>query len=150
MIVEQSLPILVVDDYKTMVRIIRTLLGQIGFTDIDEASSGAEALEKMHDKSYGLIISDWNMEPMTGSQLLQKVRENKDVAEVPFIKVTAESKNRQRNRCAQSGGKPLHRQAVQRHDTQSQNRLGFHDGCRRLNCLTRGISAAVPEGAKPR
>ncbi len=92
MIVEQSLPILVVDDYKTMVRIIRNLLGQIGFTDIDEASSGAEALEKMHDKSYGLIISDWNMEPMTGYQLLQKVRENKDVAEVPFIMVTAESK----------------------------------------------------------
>lgn len=92
MIVEPSLPILVVDDYKTMVRIIRNLLGQIGFTDIDEASSGAEALEKMHDKSYGLIISDWNMEPMTGYQLLQKVRENKDVAEVPFIMVTAESK----------------------------------------------------------
>lgn len=92
MIVEPSLPILVVDDYKTMVRIIRNLLGQIGFTDIDEASSGAEALEKMHDKSYGLIISDWNMEPMTGYQLLQKVRENKDVAEVPFIMVTAKSK----------------------------------------------------------
>ena len=90
MIVEPSLPILIVDDYKTMVRIIRNLLGQIGFTDIDEASSGAEALEKMHDKSYGLIISDWNMEPMTGYQLLQKVRENKDVAEVPFIMVTAE------------------------------------------------------------
>ncbi len=92
MIVEPSLPILVVDDYKTMVRIIRNLLGQIGFTDIDEASSGAEALEKMHDKSYGLIISDWNMEPMTGYQLLQKVRENKDAADVPFIMVTAESK----------------------------------------------------------
>ncbi len=73
MIVEPSLPILIVDDYKTMVRIIRNLLGQIGFTDIDEAS--------IHDKSYGLIISDWNMEPMTGYQLLQKVRENKDVAE---------------------------------------------------------------------
>jgi two-component system, chemotaxis family, chemotaxis protein CheY len=92
MIVEPSLPILVVDDYKTMVRIIRNLLGQIGFTDIDEASSGAEALEKINDKSYGLIISDWNMEPMTGYQLLKKVRENKDVAEVPFIMVTAESK----------------------------------------------------------
>jgi two-component system, chemotaxis family, chemotaxis protein CheY len=92
MIVEPSLPILIVDDYKTMVRIIRNLLGQIGFTDIDEASSGAEALEKINDKSYGLIISDWNMEPMTGYQLLQKVRENKDIAEVPFIMVTAESK----------------------------------------------------------
>ncbi|WP_297299059.1 response regulator [uncultured Methylovirgula sp.] len=92
MIVEPSLPILIVDDYKTMVRIIRNLLGQIGFTNVDEASSGAEALEKIHDKPYGLIISDWNMEPMTGFQLLQRVREDKDLAEVPFIMVTAESK----------------------------------------------------------
>jgi two-component system, chemotaxis family, chemotaxis protein CheY len=92
MIVETSLPILIVDDYKTMVRIIRNLLGQIGFTNIDEASSGAEALERINEKSYGLIISDWNMEPMTGFQLLQKVRENKDLAEIPFIMITAESK----------------------------------------------------------
>ncbi len=92
MIVEPSLPILVVDDYKTMVRIIRNLLAQIGFSNVDEASSGAEALEKIQQKPYGLIISDWNMEPMTGFQLLQKVRENKDLAEVPFIMVTAESK----------------------------------------------------------
>lgn len=92
MIVEPSLPILVVDDYMTMVRIIRNLLTQIGFSNIDEASSGAEALEKIQQKSYGLIISDWNMEPMTGFQLLQKVRENRDLAEVPFIMVTAESK----------------------------------------------------------
>jgi two-component system chemotaxis response regulator CheY len=92
MIIEPSLPILVVDDYMTMVRIIRNLLTQIGFTNIDEASSGAEALEKIQQKSYGLIISDWNMEPMTGFQLLQKVREHKDLTEVPFIMVTAESK----------------------------------------------------------
>ncbi|MGP8231562.1 MAG: response regulator [Methylovirgula sp.] len=92
MIVEPSLPILVVDDYKTMVRIIRNLLAQIGFTNIDEASSGAEALEKIQQKPYGLIISDWNMEPMTGFQLLQKVRESKDLTKVPFIMITAESK----------------------------------------------------------
>jgi two-component system, chemotaxis family, chemotaxis protein CheY len=92
MIVEPSLPILVVDDYKTMVRIIRNLLGQIGFTNVDEASSGAEALEKIRAKEYGLIISDWNMEPMTGFQLLQKVREDQVLADVPFIMVTAESK----------------------------------------------------------
>jgi two-component system, chemotaxis family, chemotaxis protein CheY len=92
MIVEPSLPILVVDDYMTMVRIIRNLLTQIGFTNIDEASSGAEALEKIQQKPYGLIISDWNMEPMTGFQLLQKIREDRDLAETPFIMVTAESK----------------------------------------------------------
>lgn len=92
MIVDSSLPILVVDDYHTMVRIIRNLLNQIGFDNVDDASNGEEALAKIRDKRYGLIISDWNMEPMTGYQLLQKVREDKDRADIPFIMVTAESK----------------------------------------------------------
>jgi two-component system chemotaxis response regulator CheY len=92
MIVDSSLPILVVDDYQTMVRIIRNLLKQIGFENIDDASNGEEALAKIKQKHYGLIISDWNMEPMTGFQLLQKVREDRDRADLPFIMVTAESK----------------------------------------------------------
>lgn len=92
MIVDSSLPILVVDDYRTMVRIIRNLLKQIGFENIDEASNGEEALAKIQEKHYGLIISDWNMEPMTGFQLLQKVRADKHHADIPFIMVTAESK----------------------------------------------------------
>ncbi len=92
MIVDPSLPILVVDDYQTMVRIIRNLLKQIGFENIDDASNGAEALAKIKQRHYGLIISDWNMEPMTGFQLLQKVRECEDRADIPFIMVTAESK----------------------------------------------------------
>ncbi len=92
MIVDSSLPILVVDDYQTMVRIIRNLLKQIGFENIDDAFNGQEALAKIREKHYGLIISDWNMEPMTGYQLLQKVREDKDRADIPFIMVTAESK----------------------------------------------------------
>ncbi len=92
MIVNSSLPILVVDDYQTMVRIIRNLLKQIGLENVDDASNGEEALAKIKEKRYGLIISDWNMEPMTGYQLLQKVREDKDRADIPFIMVTAESK----------------------------------------------------------
>jgi len=80
MIVDPSLPILVVDDYQTMVRIIRNLLKQIGFENVDEASNGAEALAKIESKSYGLIISDWSMEPMTGFELLQRVREDKALA----------------------------------------------------------------------
>jgi two-component system, chemotaxis family, chemotaxis protein CheY len=92
MIVDPALPILVVDDYQTMVRIIRNLLKQIGFENVDEASNGAEALDKIEKQHYGLIISDWNMEPMTGFQLLQKVRELKDRADIPFIMITAESK----------------------------------------------------------
>lgn len=92
MLVDSSLPILVVDDYHTMVRIIRHLLQQIGFENVDDAYNGEAALAKIKEKRYGLIISDWNMEPMTGYQLLQKVREDKECANIPFIMVTAESK----------------------------------------------------------
>ena len=87
-----AMPILVVDDYQTMVRIIRNLLKQIGYENVDEAADGEAALRKIKEKSYGLIISDWNMEPMTGFQLLQKVRETRGSANTPFIMVTAESK----------------------------------------------------------
>ena len=87
-----SMPILVVDDYNTMVRIIRNLLKQIGYENVDDAANGEIALQKIKEKQYGLIISDWNMEPMTGFQLLQKVREERWSAETPFIMVTAESK----------------------------------------------------------
>jgi two-component system chemotaxis response regulator CheY len=92
MIVDPALPILVVDDYQTMVRIIRNLLKQVGFENVDDASNGEEALAKIRSKDYGLIISDWNMEPMTGFQLLQKVREDQKSCSIPFIMVTAESK----------------------------------------------------------
>jgi len=87
-----SMPILVVDDYKTMVRIIRNLLKQIGFENIDDAADGAEALSKMRQKKYGLVISDWNMEPMTGYELLKEVRSDTQLSKTPFIMVTAESK----------------------------------------------------------
>ena len=87
-----SMPILVVDDYATMVRIIRNLLKQIGFENVDDASNGAAAYEKIKAKSYGLVISDWNMEPMSGFELLQRVRQDPATANLPFIMVTAESK----------------------------------------------------------
>ena len=87
-----SLPILVVDDYATMVRIIRNLLKQIGYENVDEASNGAAAYEKLKTGNYGLVISDWNMEPMSGFELLQRVRQEPATANLPFIMVTAESK----------------------------------------------------------
>jgi two-component system chemotaxis response regulator CheY len=87
-----SMPILVVDDYQTMVRIIKNLLKQIGYENVDEAANGQEAFEKITTKQYGLIISDWNMEPMTGYDLLCKVRAEKAEDKTPFIMVTAESK----------------------------------------------------------
>ena len=92
MTTDPNMAILVVDDYNTMVRIIRKLLKQIGYENVDEASNGQEALQKIKEKSYGLIISDWNMEPMTGFDLLKKVRSEDDTAKTPFILVTAESK----------------------------------------------------------
>lgn len=92
MALDPSMPILVVDDYQTMIRIIRNLLKQLGFENVDDASDGTAAIAKMRDKKYGLVISDWNMEPMSGFELLQKVREETALSETPFIIVTAESK----------------------------------------------------------
>jgi two-component system chemotaxis response regulator CheY len=90
--VDMSMPILIVDDYKTMLRIIRNLLKQLGFTNVDEATDGSAALQKLRDKEYSLVISDWNMEPMSGMQLLTEVRADTKLKELPFIMITAESK----------------------------------------------------------
>jgi two-component system chemotaxis response regulator CheY len=92
MAVDMNMPILIVDDYKTMLRIIRNLLKQLGFNNVDEATDGSQALHKLRDKSYGLVISDWNMEPMTGIQLLREVRADAKLKDLPFIMITAESK----------------------------------------------------------
>jgi len=92
MSVDMSMPILIVDDYKTMLRIIGNLLKQLGFKTIDEATDGAEALSKMRTKPYSLVISDWNMAPMTGFQLLKEVRADEKLKDTKFILVTAESK----------------------------------------------------------
>ena len=92
MAVDLSMPVLVVDDYNTMIRILRNLLKQLGFQDIDDASDGSAALSKMREKRYGLVISDWNMEPMTGYDLLKEVRNDPGLMKIPFIMVTAESK----------------------------------------------------------
>jgi two-component system, chemotaxis family, chemotaxis protein CheY len=92
MALDLSMPILVVDDYNTMIRIIRNLLKQLGFENVDDASDGASALTKMRGRRYGLVISDWNMEPMTGYDLLKEIRSDPSLTGTPFIMVTAESK----------------------------------------------------------
>lgn len=92
MAVDKAMSILIVDDYKTMLRIVRNLLKQLGFDNVDEATDGAQALEKLRSKNYGLVISDWNMEPMTGYELLKEVRSDSQLKHLPFIMVTAESK----------------------------------------------------------
>ena len=92
MSIDRSINVLIVDDYKTMLRIIRNLLKQINFNNVEEASDGTEALHKLRAGQFGLVISDWNMEPMTGLQLLQEVRADARLKPTPFIMVTAESK----------------------------------------------------------
>ena len=92
MAIDKSMNVLIVDDYKTMLRIIRNLLKQIDFNNVEEATDGTEALNKLRSGQYGLIISDWNMAPMTGLQLLQEVRADNRLKNTPFIMITAESK----------------------------------------------------------
>lgn len=92
MAVDLNMPVLVVDDYQTMIRIIRNLLVQLGFKNIEDARDGRQALDKLNGGKFGLVISDWNMEPMTGYELLQQVRASDTLKSTPFIMVTAESK----------------------------------------------------------
>ena len=92
MAIDKSMNVLIVDDYKTMLRIIRNLLKQIEFNNVEEASDGADALAKLRTGNFGLVISDWNMAPMTGYELLQQVRADAQFGKTPFIMVTAESK----------------------------------------------------------
>jgi len=89
---DTSMNVLVVDDYNTMRRILKNLLEQLGFKNVDEADSGTSALEKLRGKNYGLVISDWNMEPMTGYDLLRKVRADDKLKETAFIMITAEAR----------------------------------------------------------
>lgn len=84
--------VLIVDDYKTMLRIVGNLLRQIGFENIVEATDGTMALEKIAEQDFDIIISDWNMEPMSGLELLKNVRAQEKTKNIPFIMVTAETK----------------------------------------------------------
>jgi two-component system, chemotaxis family, chemotaxis protein CheY len=92
MAVDKSMNVLIVDDYKTMLRIIRNLLKQIDFNNVEEATDGGEALAKLKAGNFGLVISDWNMVPMSGLELLQEVRQDSRLKTLPFIMITAESK----------------------------------------------------------
>jgi len=92
MSVDLAMNVLIVDDYATMLRIIKNLLKQVGFTNVDEATDGGQALQMMRLKKYGLVISDWNMQPMTGIELLREVRKDDELKPTPFIMITAESK----------------------------------------------------------
>ncbi len=92
MAVDMNMKFLVVDDYNTMQRILTNLLKQLGFTNVEAASDGQQALGMLNDDQFDFVISDWNMEPMTGIELLREVRGNDSLKHLPFIMITAESK----------------------------------------------------------
>ncbi len=92
MAVDMNMNILVVDDYKTMLRILTSLLKQLGFNNVLTAENGQEALQKLHSEDVDFVISDWNMEPMTGMELLREIRGSDKLKNLPFIMATAESK----------------------------------------------------------
>jgi two-component system chemotaxis response regulator CheY len=90
--IDKTLPILIVDDYKTMRGIVRGLLTQLGFENADEASDGGDAMTRLREKKYSLVISDWNLQSMTGLELLKSVREDHKLKDTPFLLATAENK----------------------------------------------------------
>jgi two-component system, chemotaxis family, chemotaxis protein CheY len=93
MALDPKMPVLVVDDSSLTTRIVHEFLQQIGFSDIDHALDGSTALEKMRAKRYGLVISDWNMQPKTGYTLLRRMREDPATNSTPFIMMTTESRD---------------------------------------------------------
>ncbi|MEE8352485.1 MAG: response regulator [Rhodospirillales bacterium] len=92
MAVNMNMNILVVDDYNTMLRILKNLLKQLGFHNVKDALDGTQALSMLNSEKFDFIISDWNMEPMTGIELLREVRKSDKLKHIPFIMITAESK----------------------------------------------------------
>jgi two-component system chemotaxis response regulator CheY len=92
MSLNKNMRIFIVDDYNTMLRILRNLLRQLEINQVEEATDGETAFDMMMKTPPDLIISDWNMVPMTGLELLRKVRAEPKLRRIPFIMVTAESK----------------------------------------------------------
>jgi len=89
---DRDIKILVVDDMATMRRIIKGLLEQLGFKNIDEAEDGKVALQKLKSGSYDFVITDWNMPNMTGLELVQEIRKDPQLKHLPVLMVTAEAK----------------------------------------------------------
>ncbi|MCB0317542.1 MAG: chemotaxis response regulator CheY [Bdellovibrionales bacterium] len=98
-----NIPILVVDDFSTMRKIVRTSLKQLGFTNVTEAEDGRVALEKLRNGEFKLIVSDWNMPNMMGIDLLKEVRADETLKHLPFLMVTAEGKKENVLEAAKAG-----------------------------------------------
>jgi two-component system chemotaxis response regulator CheY len=101
--VDKNLKILVVDDFSTMRRIVRNLLKELGFTNVDEAEDGAVALGKLKGGNFEFVVSDWNMPNMTGIELLVAIRADPSLKHLPVMMVTAEAKKENIIQAAQAG-----------------------------------------------
>ena len=145
MAIDPSMSILVVDDVSTMVRITRNMLQQRGFEDVDGSHGGSTALEMMRAKRYGLVISDWNMEPMTGYDLLQQVRADPELGQIPFIMVTAELHTASVICGEKSGREQSHRQAFLGADNAGQDPGGIR---RRRSSMPRPTSQRNIAGSR--
>ncbi|WP_147821261.1 chemotaxis response regulator CheY [Salidesulfovibrio onnuriiensis] len=88
---DTSMRILVVDDFSTMRKIVKNILRQLGFTNIVEADDGTTAWDVLNKDNIDFIVSDWNMPKMSGIELLRKVRDSEEYADIPFLMVTAEA-----------------------------------------------------------
>lgn len=101
--IKKAMKILIVDDFPTMRRIIKNLLKDLGFENVDEAEDGAMGLEKLRDGNFELVISDWNMPNMDGLALLQNIRADSNLAKLPVLMITAEAKKDNIVAAAQAG-----------------------------------------------
>ena len=103
--VDKGMPILVVDDFATMRKIVRNCLKQLGFDNVTEADDGVKAWDKLHsgEQKFGLIVSDWNMPNMMGIDLLKKVRSDDKYKAIPFLMVTAEAQKENVIEAAKAG-----------------------------------------------
>jgi len=102
-VVDKNIKILVVDDFPTMRRIVRNLLKELEFVNVDEAEDGAVGLEKVRNGNYGFVVSDWNMPNMDGLTMLQNIRADPQLAKLPVLMVTAEAKKENIIAAAQAG-----------------------------------------------
>lgn len=93
MMLNSNMKILVIDDFSTMRRIVKSLLKELGYLNVEEADDGSTAWPMIQKNQYDLIISDWNMPEMTGVDLLKKVRQTSNLKKTPFLLITAEAKH---------------------------------------------------------
>lgn len=100
---DKNLKFLVVDDFSTMRRIVRNLLKELGYTNVDEAEDGVVALQKLKSGGFQFVVSDWNMPNMTGIELLRAIRADAALKHLPVLMVTAEAKKENIIEAAQAG-----------------------------------------------